>query len=77
MTPEPYEIAIEAALSELRTALDLLRKDITAYPTPISGCDQQYIRLMADRTRTTKAIQHLERMPFVATPRVLEEAVQA
>lgn len=77
MTQEPYEVAIEAARSELHTALDLLRKDITAYPTPISGCDQQYIRLVADRTRITKAIQHLERLPFVATPRVLEEAVPA
>lgn len=69
-----YEQRLEAALDALTQARDLLLSDIAAYPTPISGCDQQYFRLMSDRTRLAAALQSLRRRPFVATPRTLEDS---
>lgn len=72
MTPEPYDVAIENAAAALREAKRRLLANIAAYPTPISGCDAQYVALMADRTRVIAALQALETEPFVATPRMLE-----
>ena len=72
MSVEPYEGKLETALTTLQSAMSLVRADIAAYPTPISGCDQQYIRLMADQTRLSNAIRSLQARPFVATPRHLE-----
>lgn len=70
-----YEEAIEAARRELKRALALLIEEIVNYPTPISGCDAQYIRLISDRTRIASSLRDLEEQPFVATPRVLEPSV--
>lgn len=72
MTREPYELEIAAAETALQSALKLVSDEIAAYPTPISGCDQQYIRLIADRTRLSNAVRHIAEIPFVATPRMLE-----
>jgi len=68
---EPYEECLTIAMTELRTALSLLTAEIGAYPTPISGCDAQFTRLLSDRTRITEAIRVMNSMPFVPTPRVM------
>jgi len=67
-----YESAVAAALAELLNARSMLADQIAKYPTPISGCDAQFNRLLSDRTRVASAIAALERQPFVATPRQLE-----
>ena len=72
MPEKTYECAIQEAQNALLEAKELLREELQAYPTPISGCDQQYIRLIADRTRISRTIQTLSNLPFVATPRVME-----
>ena len=73
MGQQPYECHVDQAIESLTRARDLILSEIAAYPTPISGCDQQYIRLISDRTRISQSIQSLKRRPFVATPRTLEE----
>ncbi len=70
MRQEPYETALDAALSDLRAARQLLLQDMADYPSPISGCDAQFNRLLGDRTRLSNAIRALEDHPFIATPRV-------
>ncbi|WP_299328845.1 hypothetical protein [Parasphingopyxis sp.] len=72
MTQLPYEEALERARTELESALSLILQEIAAYPTPISGCDAQYIRLISDRTRIASSLRDLDDRPFVATPRKLE-----
>jgi len=67
-----YQAALTLALQELQTARKCLRSEIAEYPTPISGCDEQFNRLLSDRTRIANAIQALESSPFVPTPRMLE-----
>ena len=67
-----YESAVAAALAELVTARALLGQEIASYPTPISGCDAQFNRLLSDRARIANAIRAIEAEPFVATPRQLE-----
>ena len=74
MSQLAYEDAIAAARRELARAQELLIEEIAAYPTPISGCDAQYIRLISDRTRIASSLRDLDSQPFVATPRVLEPA---
>lgn len=70
MTQKHYEQAVSELQEALYEAKQLILAELKAYPTPISGCDQQYIRLLADRTRISNAIQSLLSHPFVATPRV-------
>ena len=77
MSLEPYEIAIEAAMQELEQARGKLNAQITSYPTPISGCDAQFNRLLSDRTRISKALAALASEPFVATPRALTPGAMA
>lgn len=74
MAQLPYEEAIDIAQRELARAQELLIEEIAAYPTPISGCDAQYIRLISDRTRLAGCLRVLDDQPFVATPRMLEPA---
>ncbi len=73
MDQQLYEQSLDRAYHALVAARSLLQREISSYPTPISGCDQQYIRLMSDRTRISQAIQSLNRQPFVATPRTLDQ----
>ena len=73
MSCQPYEKALFDAQEALFEAKRLILAELKSYPTPVSGCDQQYIRLLADRTRIADAIQTLGDLPFVATPRVLED----
>ena len=72
-----YEAALEAARAELDAARRLLQQEIADYPTPISGCDAQYVRLMSDRTRILNCLHELDDQPFVATPRILKPAAAA
>ena len=72
MPQKNYEQAVFDACEALHEARQLVLAELKAYPTPISACDQQYVRLLADRTRISNAIQTLRNHPFVATPRVLE-----
>ncbi len=69
---DSYESALEAALSELEMAWQLLHQEVVEYPSPISGCDVQFNRLLGDRIRISNAIRALEDHPFIATPRVRE-----
>lgn len=69
---EAYENSLTKAAQALTEARDLISRDLTDYPTPVSGCDAQYNRLISDRTRITNALAVLADRPFVATPRVME-----
>lgn len=68
------ECAIAAAEAALERARAAIAAEMRAYPTPISGCDAQYVRLVADRARVAAALAALRNIPFVATPRALEPA---
>ena len=72
MSALPYEEALAEAQAALERAKALLLEEIAEYPTPISGCDAQYIRLISDRTKIGSCLRVMEEQPFVATPRVLE-----
>lgn len=72
MSGLPYEVALDDAQAALERAKALLLEEIAEYPTPISGCDAQYVRLVSDRTRIEGCLRVIEDQPFVATPRVLE-----
>lgn len=69
---EKYENHLEVALAGLESARDILNTEIADYPTPISGCDVQFNRLLSDRTRVEVAIQALQSQPFIPTPRRME-----
>jgi hypothetical protein len=58
-----YEDRLAVALSELHAAHPLLNAEVAAYPTPISGCDVQFNRLLSDRTRIANALQALRNSP--------------
>ncbi|MEM7443526.1 MAG: hypothetical protein AAF414_09385 [Pseudomonadota bacterium] len=73
---ETYEVALGDAASKLERARELLMAEIADYPTPISGCDAQFNRLLSDRARVSNAIKALKDMPFVPTPRALERGVR-
>ncbi|MEM8788450.1 MAG: hypothetical protein AAGE76_09325 [Pseudomonadota bacterium] len=70
-TSTAYEDPLQTAISALRDARQLLSAEISAYPTPISGCDAQFNRMLGDRTRISSALAALEATPFVPTPRAL------
>ena len=65
----PYESAIKTAAFELRKAKRLLAGEIARYPTPISGCDAQFNRLLSDRKRVADTIRSIESQPFIPTSR--------
>lgn len=67
--PDNFEDCIVIARSELATARKLLNNEISAYPTPISGCDAQFNHLLAEREKVCLALQSLDRAIFVPTPR--------
>ena len=68
-----YETALSQAMDKLREADALLRAELQAYPTPVSGCDAQYSHLIGLRGAISQALGALEAPPFVASPRTLEE----
>ena len=65
----PYERALNAAASELKKAKRLLASEIAKYPTPISGCDAQFNRLLSDRTRIADTLRSIDSQPFIPTSR--------
>ncbi|MDW3225012.1 MAG: hypothetical protein R8G34_19360 [Paracoccaceae bacterium] len=68
MTDE-FQDCILAARTELTLARQILRDEISRYPTPISGCDVQFNHLLAERQRVQTALQSLDASIFVPTPR--------
>ncbi|MEL6452088.1 MAG: hypothetical protein AAFQ19_12570 [Pseudomonadota bacterium] len=68
-----YETALARATKELRSAFTQLQAELHAYPTPISGCDAQYNHLISQRGAISHALQALDTLPFVATPRTPDQ----
>ena len=66
---ETFEDCILAARAELALARQYLQDEISAYPSPISGCDAQFNHLLAERQKVLAAIQSLNADIFVPTPR--------
>jgi hypothetical protein len=73
MQPSYDTLRAEAvqALVRVRRALDA---EISAYPTPISGCDAQFNHLLAERQRLARAADALQDEVFIPTPRIPEPA---
>lgn len=68
---ETFEGCILAARTELKLAHQLIKDEITNYPVPISGCDAQFNHLLAERKKVQSAINALDTIVFVPTPRML------
>lgn len=66
-----YETHLASARTALEAARQELAREIATYPTPISGCDAQFTRLLSDRTRIADTLAALASAPFVPTPRVM------
>ena len=66
---DSYTDCLTVARAELATARRLLAAEISAYPTPISGCDAQFNHLLAERVRIADALSQLDASVFVPTPR--------
>ncbi|MEM7660607.1 MAG: hypothetical protein AAF292_00055 [Pseudomonadota bacterium] len=67
-----YEAILDLASGQLRSALSALNDEIRGYPTPISGCDAQFNRLLSDRAKIGHALKALESQPFIPTPRMVK-----
>ena len=67
---DTYADCLTIARTELATAQRLLAAEISAYPTPISGCDAQFNHLLAERVRVSDALAQLDASVFVPTPRL-------
>lgn len=67
---DSYTDCLTIARAELATAQRLLAAEISAYPTPISGCDAQFNHLLAERVRIADALSQLDASVFVPTPRM-------
>lgn len=63
------EDLIAAAETALLEAREALMAEISAYPTPISGCDAQFNGLLSDRGRVNAALNALNVPVFIPTPR--------
>ena len=68
---DDYSECLDIARQELRLAQSALRKDIAEYPTPIAGCDEQFNHLLDQRERVRSALEALDKLHFVPTPRKL------
>lgn len=66
-----HQSDIAAATRSLHCALDKVQRDLAEYPTPVSGCDQQFTYLIATKSRIRRALDALGQEVFVATPRTL------
>ena len=64
-----FEDCILAARTELAVARQLLQDEISNYPAPIAGCDVQFNHLLGERQKVLAAIQSLDEIVFVPTPR--------
>ena len=68
-----YQMSIGAARAALAAAGTAPQSEISAYPTPIAGCDVQFNQLLADRQKVTEALRALEGTVFIPTPRTPTE----
>ena len=64
-----YQDHLEAARRDLLTAQKLLNAEISAYPSPISGCDAQFNHLPAQRQKIGRALAALTAEVFIPTSR--------
>ena len=64
-----FEDNLKVATNSLRAAQKTLIHEIKNYPTPIAGCDVQFNHLLAERQKVLAAIQSLDEIVFVPTPR--------
>ncbi|NOD37046.1 MULTISPECIES: hypothetical protein [unclassified Ruegeria] len=71
---DDYSECLDIARQELRLAQSALRKDIAEYPTPIAGCDEQFNHLLDQRERVRNALEALDKLDFVPTPRKLNKS---
>ncbi len=62
---------VKSARKELQAARSRLIDEISNYPTPIAGCDEQFNHLLSERNKVVAALRALEVETFVATPRRL------
>ena len=67
-----YSECLDIARQELRLADRALRDEISNYPTPIAGCDEQFNHLLVQSQRVRNALDALDAPLFVPTPRKLE-----
>ncbi|ADZ69515.1 hypothetical protein [Polymorphum gilvum] len=64
-----YSECMVLARVELEVAKRLVNEEISAYPAPIAGCDQQFNQLLSERHRITRALQELTAEVHIPTPR--------
>ncbi len=67
-----YESSVMLAKAKLDEAAKLLDVEISNYPTPIAGCDQQFNHLLEERRRVNNALDALSEVLTTPTPRQLE-----
>ncbi len=60
---------LTTAIAALKAAHGAINSEISAYPTPISGCDAQFNHLLDQRHRITAALATLDQPVFIPTPR--------
>lgn len=66
---ESFANCIAVAKAELMTARKLISAEISSYPSPISGCDAQFNHLIGERKKVLDALDQLNQVVFVPTPR--------
>ncbi len=66
---DTFATCLIAAKAELQQARALISAEIRDYPTPISGCDAQFNYLIGERQKISDALNALDTMVFVPTPR--------
>jgi hypothetical protein len=59
------------ARANLDLAHQILKSEITNYPTPIAGCDEQFNFLLSESKKVKVALGSLDQSVFVPTPRSL------
>lgn len=64
-----YSDQLASARRDLEAARASIQDELSAYPTPVSGCDAQYNHLIGLRGSISDALHALEGPRFVATPR--------
>jgi lipase chaperone LimK len=64
-----FSECVVLAKAELEAARQLLAREISAYPSPFSACDQQYNYLLAERRRIEGALSELATDFHIPTPR--------
>ncbi|MEM7061340.1 MAG: hypothetical protein AAF557_27495 [Pseudomonadota bacterium] len=67
-----YSECLDIARQELRLAHRALRDEMSSYPTPIAGCDEQFNHLLVQSQRVRNALDALDAPLFVPTPRRLD-----